>query len=673
MRHRTRFLGVLPLAIAAATATLMTQAAPARAEDLVEGTRSEKLIEKSHAIELRVDRGHAELVVRRTVWNGGPRHDQAVFMIDLPQGAVATGLRTLGVKDGKPFWFKGDLMEAEEAARKYKELTGVGGFYPKDPALLSWRSQSQLALQVFPVAPSEPKMIEYTLKIPTSYEAGRHRLKLPPMGTKTLAAEAFVFSAHAEDTIFIDGKPAGVGTRIKLNKEDGIEIAVARGGKYGPLDGALAMVPFAKDRSLVSYRAEAAARLAEVPRGASVVVVLDASRSLTPEEAQAEKAAAWAYLSHFKDANVEIITFNRRAEELFGSFVPVQKAMLELEKLALQRGNGSAVEEALARADARLAKAIGKAKRILVLTDLRTRSQLTPELARGRLGKSGALVHIGVIGSLRTPSLMRDDDAPWDKVARPTGGLVWQAGASASFADRAAMKAVFEELARPMRIDHLKVRSPGLDDDIHPTTLDEGQGIELAEISPKQVPWVEVTGELWSSPVRRVLMPDEAEGRLWSALVFGSHLLGELTEEEMMPLALRGQAVSPVTSYLAIEPGVRPSTEGLEFGEGFGSGGIGLSGVGEGGGGFGHGSGSGSTEFTRILRDALLASWKACGGGDRSIAVDVETTFREVVDVRLQRSVPPAPDAERCFEEAAWAIDLPIAFRPAWLSVSIKL
>ena len=36
-----------------------------------------------------------------------------------------------------------------------EELTGVGGYYPKDPALLSWRSQSQLALQVFPVAPSE--------------------------------------------------------------------------------------------------------------------------------------------------------------------------------------------------------------------------------------------------------------------------------------------------------------------------------------------------------------------------------------------------------------------------------------------------------------------------------------------------------------------------------------
>src|SRR6185503_12383532 len=58
--------------------------------------------------------------------------------------------------------------------------------------------------------------------------------------------------------------------------------------------------------------------------------------------------------------------------------------------------------------------------------------------------------------------------------------------------------------------------------------------------------------------------------RLWSALVFGSPLVWELSEPEMMTLALKGGAVSPVTSYLAIEPGVRPSTDGLEEGRGFG-------------------------------------------------------------------------------------------------------
>ena len=62
--------------------------------------------------------------------------------------------------------------------------------------------------------------------------------------------------------------------------------------------------------------------------------------------------------------------------------------------------------------------------------------------------------------------------------------------------------------------------------------------------------------------------------KLWSALVFGSNVLDELSEPEMMTLAMKGGAVSPVTSYLAIEPGVRPSTEGLDWGtgQGFGSG-----------------------------------------------------------------------------------------------------
>lgn len=672
MKHRNCGSALLSAALAALIATA---ASPARADDHVVGTRSEKLVEKSHQIELKMDRGHAELVVRRTVFNGGARHDQAVFHIELPAGAVATGLRTLGMKDGKPFWFKGDLMEAEAAAKKYRELTGIGGFYPKDPALLSWRHQQLLALQVFPCPPNEPKTIEYTLKIPTSYSDGRHRLSLPRMGTEELAAEAIVLPAHLEDALFIEGKPAGAGAKIKLDEKGGIEIALAR-GNAPKLDGALGMVPFAPKRSLVSFHVEAAAKLGEVPRGASVVVLIDASRSLTEEETRAAKATASAYLSHYSDANVEIMLWNRRAHELFGTFVPVETAKLELEKLTISRGNGSAIDEALARADARLAKAKGSAKRIVVLTDLRTRSQLSPERIRGRLGKSGALIHIGVIDGVRAPLLTRDDEHLWNKLTRPTGGLVWMAGMSAALDDRAAMKAAYEELARPMRLDHLKVSVPGMTEDdlsMFPEALDEGQGIESERINAKQVPWVEVKGELWATPVRRMIMPDEAEGRLQSALVFGSSLLHELTEEEMMPLALRGQAVSPVTSYLAIEPGVRPSTEGLNDSESFGGGGIGVMGFGSGSGGVGHGVSLRMSELSRILRDALLASWEACGGGDRAIDVDIETTLREIVHVRVHPSVPSMPDAERCLEESAWAFELPSVFTGDLLQFPIKL
>ena len=64
--------------------------------------------------------------------NAGARHDQALFDLYLPESAAAVGLRTLGLVDGRPHWFPGELMEAEAAARKYERLTGIGGAYPKD-------------------------------------------------------------------------------------------------------------------------------------------------------------------------------------------------------------------------------------------------------------------------------------------------------------------------------------------------------------------------------------------------------------------------------------------------------------------------------------------------------------------------------------------------------------
>src|SRR5689334_19031963 len=105
--------------------------------DEVTGTRGD-VVERSHRVDVVLYPGHARLTVRRTVENLGPRHDQALVHLDLPIDLVATGLRTLGTADGRPRWFPGVLMEAEAAARKYERLTGVGGYYPKDPALLSW-------------------------------------------------------------------------------------------------------------------------------------------------------------------------------------------------------------------------------------------------------------------------------------------------------------------------------------------------------------------------------------------------------------------------------------------------------------------------------------------------------------------------------------------------------
>ena len=76
-----------------AALTVMHQA---RADSL-SGTRTDGLSEGVSRIALRFERDHAELRVQRRVFNSAAISDQATWLIDLPQGAVATGLRTRSV------------------------------------------------------------------------------------------------------------------------------------------------------------------------------------------------------------------------------------------------------------------------------------------------------------------------------------------------------------------------------------------------------------------------------------------------------------------------------------------------------------------------------------------------------------------------------------------------
>jgi hypothetical protein len=95
--------------------------------DSVSGTRSDRLAESEHRVELVVDRGHATAVVRRTVYNGGSRHDQAMFWIDVPASGVATGLRTLGTFEGRPRWFAISSYRIDSKLRGSRGWSGFEG------------------------------------------------------------------------------------------------------------------------------------------------------------------------------------------------------------------------------------------------------------------------------------------------------------------------------------------------------------------------------------------------------------------------------------------------------------------------------------------------------------------------------------------------------------------
>jgi hypothetical protein len=653
MRARTLLVACLAAAPAAAHA------------DTFHATRSEALVERAHRVRVTVGRRHAALEVERDVWNGGERADQATFFLHPPPGGVAVRLRTRAIVDGAPRWFEGDLLEAEEAARRYHELTGLGGYYPKDPALLSWRSQDLLALQVFPCPPAQVKTVGYTLVAPSRYEDGRYVIALDAMGTEGLPAIATLRAEEGAGELFVDGERWAGGSLV-LDREHQVSV----GAPFREaLAGALASVPFGPSRALGEWQVEARPRLSSVPEGARVVVVVDLSRSLRDGAREAAASAARAYLAHFegKGARAAVVGFGRRARALTRGFVGLADAAAALDTSRFAPENGSELGLALSLADSLLTRVSPGPRRIVVVTDLLTRVGLEPEALRGVV-RSGAVVHVATVEP-GDDALERDDADPWAEVPRATGGVLFRASASTDAANEAARRGLFEEWARPRWIDRLRVTAPGLPEEeaVLDGSLAEGAGIERLFVADRGVPFVLVEGELWSAPVRRTFAPDDAHGSLWSALVLGSPLLGGLDEREMMTLARRGRAVSPVTSYLAIEPGVRPSTEGLDEAEargvGFGTG-IGSARF---KGASMRGGGASTFDPSRWLCDALAGARARCGVAEDAPALelDVATTLDEVAGVSAAAGSGDDAKARDCVREEVWRLDLPPAFDEA--------
>jgi hypothetical protein len=646
---------------------LLASAAPAWPAwaDEVQGTRSDRLVEAAHEIRVSLSTTHATLRVRRQVFNGGDRHDQAIFRIDVPARSVAVGLATLGSQNGRPFWFPGELMEAEAAAEKYRELTGIGGFYPKDPALLSWREQRTLLLQVFPCPPRAGKWVEYTLEMPTNYAGGRYHIELPQTGTERLAATASIVAQNPADRVFVGGAPLAAGASLRLDDETPLRVELER--RAPPqFEAELASFELAQGRALTRFRVAAAPRLSVVPKQARVVVLLDGSASLSADGRLGAIEAARAYLTHFPDALVEVVVFDRKLRPRHQRLVPVSRALQDLRALTLAPQNGSDVDRALMYADTLLAREPEqRARRVLLLTDALTRSSLSPEALSAALATSGALLHVGVVAA-GPLDLERDDGHRWARVTRPTGGLVWKAGVS-SGDDPAQQRRVFEAWARPIALDHVTLSESLSELDTSdwlrssdPPRLREGEAGEWLGLAKGAISAAGLRGELWTQSVEINFNADERAAQRWAALVFGSELLDELSEPEMMVLARRGGAVSPVTSYLAIEPGVRPSTEGLDWSGGLGEGiGFGSSACH----GSGHGAARSAFDMQKYLEGRIQEQLTRCGASGRRLRLELETTRAEIVELtRFELDGPSSLALEHCVREGVWALVLPPEF-----------
>jgi hypothetical protein len=640
--------------------------APAPA-DTLSGTRSDLVSEQARRLDAMVHRDHVELSIERTLLNGGRRHDQAIFEIDAPPESAAVGLRTLGSRGGHPAWCVADLLPAEEAARKYEELTGLGQAVPKDPAWLYWVGLSRFALQVFPCAPGETKTVEYRLLLPTHYHDGAYWAELGPQGERGIEVSLRAAPATTGDRVSVNGRWVTPGEVLHPGVDEPTVLRLAPARRV-PLEGQLVTIPVSSDKHLVRYQFTAAPKISHAPRAPYVTIVLDESRSFGRDEYTAARAAARVYLASMPTARVELVGFARQVRPRYGRFVPAAEAVRDLAALPYQPHNGSRVELALGRAEELLSAApAGHDRRVLLLTDALVASSLRPGRIRASVGRSGAIVHVGVASGGK-PGLERDDDHPWAMVARKTGGLVWRASASTDARDQPRMKRVYEEWVRPLRLDRMRVVAGELTlgeqtADV-PPSLAEGDGFGTFALQRTGLAWMRLEGELWSKKTELVVHPDPAGARTWAALAFGQSFHSELSEEEQRMLAELGRAVSPVTSYLAIEPGVRPSTEG--FGRGAGGGHLprapsvrmGATMV---------GYRQPQVDRQAYLDQQLGAAWRVCGGPKHTATATFETTRAEIVDVvGVSQRERSDPALRQCLEEAVWELELPGAFTEDW-------
>lgn len=765
--------------------------------DSLRSTRAQPLVEVAHTVDISIADGVATYKVRRQFSNPGKVADEAGLAIDLPAGGAATGLR-IRAKDR---WYDGVLMEREKAAALYQELTGMGSFTAKDPALLQWLWADKLYLQVFPIFPGGVSTVEYTLTVPTRYANGRYWISYPRIDasatdTRPLATPTIVIRpawGDATTKLAIDGRavapetpvvltpppreawheqieaepnasyvastlevpesaatkqpvtkakleldiahtyqgdlrvelltpqgkrvlvqaPAG-GTKnaIKGTREVTLPAGTIAAGTWrlvvsdhaamdaGSIDGwsidlgkstvvAAADVPVfipdapegdgdagvatiaiapppiatvaarlgrvvASDKHAFSrLELDVAPALSKLPKKAQVVFVVDASISVGAETLAAQLAILRAYLTHVPDAEVEVIAYRRRASRVFNAFVPASQVGTRLEAAikahAFALGNGSALDEGAKLATAALADRRGP-RRVVMLTDELVRTSLTPEAALAAFGKLApdAVVHVVVPEQSYDdrPTLEREDKHPLAKLATRHHGILARVSPGGPEKN---LPPVVLELVRPTRIENLAATGLKLDVSV----LREGDGLRLFTAGKTAPQRVTLTGQLWSDPVRREAIAGDRFSRATAAFVFGEDEHQDLSPAEMMKVAMFGRAVSPVTSYVAFEPGTRPSTIGLPEESGFG---FGRSGFGAGGGGSGFGEGI--TRDLRSLIDVTACTRKHAPAAGWNVTLVVETTKQEVVDVTPITTGPLAS----CLVETVWALALPEQF-----------
>ena len=452
--------------------------------------------------------------------------------------------------------------------------------------------------------------------------------------------------------------------------------------RINTLLGRLGRVVAAPEKQFTRLELDLAPKLSRLPKNLSVVFVVDASHSIGPQGIKAQLAVARAYLTHVPGAHFEVVLYRRYAARMGGSFASARSFESALagarRRGLLKPGNGSALDEGLRLATRLLRQRLlprrrprrrpgrGRAQGMIVmLSDNLLRPDWNNRDALRQLAylPRDVTAHVVIPGVDSSDPVIekRDDSHDLAPIAAAHGGVLLKIEGLPPKRPKALGRVVLG-LVRPIRIDNVKLTGPGVTRDSGlsvPDVLNEGIGVREMVQRKSSPRWVMLEGKIWARTFRRLLRVERGFSRASAAFVFSHDLHKDLSNAEMMKVALLGRAVSPVTSYLAIEPGVRPSRAGIDRGLG------GLGGMGSGGGGGGFGIAHRGIRTPPDLKALIAPHVKRCVARHRpaagwSVTLTVHTTHDEIVDVipnRRRRS-----PLQKCLVEGTWTVRLTKAF-----------
>lgn len=645
--------------------------------------------EWSHQVRVHLMDGVAHLDVVRIL--GAPAGEPGEWSVPvgLPDGATVTGFAAGG---SEPRW-AGALLDRGAAAERFAQLAAPGDAPPSPVALLDRGPFGPPSMTLFGFAPGDRVATRLAVVAPLVYEAGWRVIRYPRCdstdGEPGATPKVRVDPGPEVGMVVVDDAPSDDDAEACGNgrcdddpcRDIRVRIAPTR---MDAVMARYAVRPLASDRSIGWLEIDLAPELEPAPAGAHVVFAVDASHSAGEAGIRASLEVARGYLANLHDARVEVVLFRRRAERLFGRFVPagdLARALSEVAPERLAPGNGSHLDAAAHLAAEALRDASGPA-RIVFLTDGRVRRAFDPTGAGGALARAlpGAVAHVALVdGADATGELEaeRADEHALAEFASATGGVVFAYRGTTG--EPAAAAAATIELVRPTRIDAFAIEADGAPEAVWeaPAQMREGESLRRAFVADRVPVTATLRGYIWARPFERTLGPDSGLGVQLPALALGHELSADLDDAEVTELALAAGALSRTTSFLAAAPDARPSVAGTGTlrGSAFGySTMCGCSGVGIADVGYGMAVRA-PADAGAWLRALVAPGADVCarrlGVRSGSTTLRVETTGDEVVDVEVQRASTACLGA--CVEEAVWAARLDERFDRFDFDVAVEV